>query len=266
MTTPDRAQPIYMGTQKVVDLADGVDPKDGVNKSQLDAAVSGLSSVYAPLASPTFTGDPKAPTPSIGDNDTSIATTAFVKAQGYAPLASPTFTGVPAGPTAANGTNTTQLATTAFVLANGSLWSRSNSTADQSFTSNTTFADLTSLTFAVGANKNYIFQGTFFISAGTGGGIKLGMTTPSSPTSFTAAGYAAGNSTASNVIAANAVSGAATLFSTAGAGWALAVIHVRGVIRNVNAGTVAFQGAQNTSNGTATVFQRGSFIEYSEIT
>lgn len=34
-----------------------------------------------------------------------------------APLASPTFTGTPAAPTAANGTNTTQLATTAFVLA-----------------------------------------------------------------------------------------------------------------------------------------------------
>jgi len=34
---------------------------------------------------------------------------------GYAPLASPTFTGTPAAPTAAAGTNTTQLATTAFV-------------------------------------------------------------------------------------------------------------------------------------------------------
>ena len=34
-----------------------------------------------------------------------------------APLASPTFTGVPAAPTAAVGTNTTQLATTAYVLA-----------------------------------------------------------------------------------------------------------------------------------------------------
>jgi hypothetical protein len=33
---------------------------------------------YAPLANPVFTGDPKAPTPSPGDNDTSIATTAFV--------------------------------------------------------------------------------------------------------------------------------------------------------------------------------------------
>jgi hypothetical protein len=34
----------------------------------------------APLSSPVFTGDPKAPTPTAGDNDTSIATTAFVKA------------------------------------------------------------------------------------------------------------------------------------------------------------------------------------------
>lgn len=34
-----------------------------------------------------------------------------------APLASPTFTGVPAAPTAAGGTNTTQIATTAFVTA-----------------------------------------------------------------------------------------------------------------------------------------------------
>lgn len=44
---------------------------------------------------------------------------AFITASslsGYAPLASPTFTGVPAAPTAAVNTNTTQLATTAFVL------------------------------------------------------------------------------------------------------------------------------------------------------
>lgn len=38
---------------------------------------------------------------------------------GAAPLASPTFTGVPAAPTASSGTNTTQLATTAFVTTAG---------------------------------------------------------------------------------------------------------------------------------------------------
>ena len=35
----------------------------------------------APLASPAFTGNPTAPTPATGDNDTSIATTAFVQSQ-----------------------------------------------------------------------------------------------------------------------------------------------------------------------------------------
>jgi len=72
---------------------------------------------YAPLANPVFTGDPQAPTPATADNDTSIATTAFVKAQGYAPLASPTFTGDPKAPTPTAGDNDTSIATTAFVTA-----------------------------------------------------------------------------------------------------------------------------------------------------
>lgn len=71
---------------------------------------------YASLDSPTLTGDPKAPTPSTGDNDTSIATTAFVKAQSYAPTASPTFTGDPKAPTPSAGDNDTSIATTAFVF------------------------------------------------------------------------------------------------------------------------------------------------------
>jgi hypothetical protein len=36
-------------------------------------------SAYAPLASPAFTGNPTAPTATFGDNDTSLATTAFVQ-------------------------------------------------------------------------------------------------------------------------------------------------------------------------------------------
>jgi hypothetical protein len=82
------------------------------------AYVTGLG--YAPLASPTFTGTPTAPTAAGGSNDTTIATTAFVRGN-FSLLASPTFTGTPAAPTAAPGTNTTQLATTAFVAALGAL-------------------------------------------------------------------------------------------------------------------------------------------------
>jgi len=46
------------------------------------SAITGLDaslSAKAPIDSPAFTGNPTAPTPSMGDNDTSIATTAFVK-------------------------------------------------------------------------------------------------------------------------------------------------------------------------------------------
>jgi len=113
-----------------------------------------LPTGFAPINSPTFTGNPTAPTPLAGDSDTSIATTAFVanavSAAGgllpsnnnplmsgtaspgtgtsasrddhvhpsdtsRAPLASPTFTGVPAAPTPATINNTTQIATTEFV-------------------------------------------------------------------------------------------------------------------------------------------------------
>lgn len=38
-----------------------------------------IKNLFAPLASPTFTGAPKAPTPTSGDNSTNIATTAYVQ-------------------------------------------------------------------------------------------------------------------------------------------------------------------------------------------
>ena len=96
----------------------------------------------APLASPSFTGAPQAPTPHAGNSSENIATTLFVaqaiaaavvsfngrtgavtlnsadvSAAGGAVLASPAFTGAPTAPTATVGTNTTQLATTAYVMA-----------------------------------------------------------------------------------------------------------------------------------------------------
>jgi hypothetical protein len=71
----------------------------------------------APLASPALTGNPTAPTPTAGDNDTSIATTAFVVGAiaSVAPLASPALTGNPTAPTATAGDNDNSIATTAFV-------------------------------------------------------------------------------------------------------------------------------------------------------
>lgn len=54
---------------------------------ELDGRVDATETLKATIASPTFTGDPKAPTATIGDNDTSIATTAFVAAAVAAAIA-----------------------------------------------------------------------------------------------------------------------------------------------------------------------------------
>ena len=60
----------HTGTQTASTISDFASAAD----SRVTAGITGK----ADLASPTFTGDPKAPTPTAGDNDTSVATTAFV--------------------------------------------------------------------------------------------------------------------------------------------------------------------------------------------
>lgn len=118
----------------------------------LDA--SQIPTTVALLASPTFTGLPRAPTATLGDNSTLLANTAFVQAAVAAlingspaaldtlkeladalgddanfattitnalalkaPLASPVLTGTPTAPTLSGSDNSTKLATTAMVQA-----------------------------------------------------------------------------------------------------------------------------------------------------
>lgn len=98
-----------IGLGNVNNTSDANKPVSTLQQTALD--------LKANIASPTFTGDPKAPTPAPGDNDTSIATTAFVTTaiSTKADLTSPTFTGDPKAPTPAPGDNDTSIATTAFV-------------------------------------------------------------------------------------------------------------------------------------------------------
>jgi hypothetical protein len=55
----------------------------GSNPAYVKVTSNMVDSSIAPLASPSFTGTPAAPTPSTADNSTKIATTAYVQAQGY---------------------------------------------------------------------------------------------------------------------------------------------------------------------------------------
>jgi hypothetical protein len=57
------------------------------NKGYVDSTIASAIAPLAPLASPNFSGNPQAPTPATSDNDTSIATTAFVQAAVAAAIA-----------------------------------------------------------------------------------------------------------------------------------------------------------------------------------
>jgi len=99
----------------------------------------------APIDSPTFTGSPKAPTPSVGDSSTDIATTAFV-ATSYAPLDSPHLIGTPTAPTPPAGDSSTKIATTAFAFAASRPWFYLNSATtlvDQYYNVDTTIGGFT---------------------------------------------------------------------------------------------------------------------------
>lgn len=113
----DKAIRIMQQLKEAIDRSLRVGVTSGADPEDVDL------SLYALLASPTFSGIPNAPTAAPGEDSTQIATTAFVAAAAalLATIASPTLTGVPAAPTAAPGTDSTQLATTAFVAAMAAL-------------------------------------------------------------------------------------------------------------------------------------------------
>lgn len=78
--TSDANKPVSTAQQAALDTkVDKVTGK-GLSTNDLTAALLAKLNGAAPLASPVLTGNPTAPTPAADDNDTSIATTAFVRA------------------------------------------------------------------------------------------------------------------------------------------------------------------------------------------
>jgi hypothetical protein len=136
------------------------------------------STTYAPLASPTFTGTPAAPTAAADTNTTQIATTAYVVGQGYlksatasstyAPLASPALTGTPtinsvAGLVTASGSTT---GTTALTLS--SVYSSSTYNGGEFIikATNSTNIEITKvLVITDGSNVYITTYGDVFVSA-----------------------------------------------------------------------------------------------------
>jgi hypothetical protein len=123
-------------------------------------------SAYAPLASPVFTGDARAVTPATADNDTSIATTAFVKAQGYLTSAPVTSVAGRTGAVVLSNTDISGLGSLAVINdapSNGSQYARKDAAwdvvipGDRYLTSSTTSLTINNgnKTLTVGTGLSY---------------------------------------------------------------------------------------------------------------
>lgn len=138
-------------------------------------------------------------------------------------------------------------------------------TADTTRSNNDTPTADPDLTFSIGVNEVWEFEFDVVLDDGPGLGMKGGLTFPASP-----AGAAWDFSYWNDI---NVVfSGIAPLLAADTSlvfnvdGNAVVFIRVKGVIRNgANAGTVAFNWAQNTSDAGATTVKAGSFVKATKL-
>lgn len=168
------------GTTPVIDI----DPAyDAAVAAEIAAAVAGL----APLASPALTGTPTAPTPSAADNDTSIATTAFVQGELANYVNEETFATLTYGATTNWDLNNRQnplaklVATGAFTMnmtsvksgAQGILQVEADTAAsfvmtfDTDFTNRDVVTGATLTTYTFPANDNFIYTNSFVVDGTT---------------------------------------------------------------------------------------------------
>ena len=134
-------------------------------------------------------------------------------------------------------------------------------TATQSFTSNTTLADVTGLSVSLAANKNYHVKVILWLSTGAGG-MKAALNGPAGFTSLTymvqtvktggigAAGFHTAYDSATGESASTLI--AAEIHGT--------------IINGATAGNLVARAAQNASNAASSDILRDSFIRVEEIT
>ncbi len=138
-------------------------------------------------------------------------------------------------------------------------------TADEQTVSDTTLSDDALLKFAMLVNTKYFFRFVIHYNTGATGDFKYTLNGPASPTkvAYVSKRIAHGGTTFS-VIGLLAAYGTASTIATTAAG--NGYIEIEGTVENgANAGTLAFQWAQNTTDTTATKVLRGSYILYSSI-
>lgn len=126
--------------------------------------------------------------------------------------------------------------------------------ADQAFTSNTTYANLTGMSQTLAANEEAVLLLAVTWTGNTGGG-KVQITLDQAVTSIGI--HTLGVDGAAAAQGSLVEAGSVTIASSGVGGTVLALLHIR---NGANALTVQVQGAQQTSSGTASNFQANSGI------
>lgn len=153
------------------------------------------------------------------------------------------------------------------IIGNGALQNTfvGRTTGDTAYTSNTTLADITGLSFAIAANQEWVAH--FYVSCGAAlatTGAKFAVTVPSGATLQADAGISPNGIDVNTVFLRNTTtSGAALEYTTAqvaAASRGLVSISVW-VLNGATPGTVQLQGAQSTSSGTALTLAKGAHFE-----
>jgi len=256
MTSP-RNVPLRMGTQQIQGLGDGTDAKDAVNKGQLDAAIGGITATVSSVAfSGGTTGLTVSGSPITTSGTITLAGTLAI-ANGGTGLTTLTSNNVILG----NGTSAVQFVapgTSGNILkSNGTTWTSAapvpewtfvKKTSDQTVSLSATHVDDTELQFAMSANKIYIIRTGLSLEF-TSGSYSWGIQGPSSPTRVRA----------SNVSAYGTV---VTAGGTTGTIVSLSPILIE---NGANAGNFKITFAQSSGAAGSVTMEKGSYLEYREL-
>ena len=134
--------------------------------------------------------------------------------------------------------------------------------ADETTSSDTTLSDDAELTFDVNAGATYKFRFIVFYDTPAAADFKYSVTCPASPAlvSITTKSIAPGATTQAITRQSACGFGPTAITETSGTD---GYIEIEGVVQNgANAGSIAFQWAQNSSSGTNTTVRKGSVVEY----
>ena len=145
-------------------------------------------------------------------------------------------------------------------------WALVKKTSNQSISSNTSLADDSALQFTMAANKTYAIRAYYSVSVGAGG-VKISFNGPASPTRLRFGAISGAGTSGASFQNGSLV---ASLYGTAifnfTGGSSVMAFHFQGVVENGStAGTFAMRIAQSSSSASATVYEKGSWLEYTEV-